>query len=145
MKIKLVLVAVLRILIGWYCYEMQKWDDQLDSIIRDTFKGVESGNFMIADMRANMIFKNNYPHLQFDITLIDFSGTEVPQKLATYLPFFACQFLGSNETSEPDLLEAALRVAKQDQLKMSFVVKNQLKKVIFQTTQQLQECANLQK
>ena len=145
MKIKLVLVAVLMILIGWYCYEMQKWDDQVDNIIRDSFKSVKSGNYMIADMRANMIFKNNYPHLQFDITLIDFSGDEVPQKLATYLPFFACQFLGSNETSEPDLLEAALRVAKQDQLKMSFVVKNQLKKVIFKTTQQLQECANLQK
>ena len=145
MKIKLVLVAVLMILIGWYCYEMQKWDDQVDNIIRDSFKGVKSGNYMIADMRSSMIFKNNYPHLQFDITLIDFSGNEVPQKLATYLPFFACQFLGSNETSEPDLLEAALRVAKQDQLKMSFVVKNQMKKVIIQTTKQLQECPNLQK
>ena len=135
------IVAVLMILIGWYCYEMQKWDDQVDNIIRDSFKGVKSGNYMIADM----IFKNNYPHVQFDITLIDFSGTEVPQKLATYLPFFTCQFLGTNETSEPDLLEAALRVVKEDQLKMSFVVKNQLKKVIFQTTQQLQECPNLQK
>ena len=139
------IVAVLMILIGWYFYEMQKWDDQVDNIIRDSFKGVKSGNYMIADMRSSMIFKNNYPHLQFDITLIDFSGNEVPQKLATYLPFFACQFLGSNETSEPDLLEAALRVLKEDQLKMSFVVKNQLKKVIFQTIQQLQECPNLQK
>ena len=145
MKIKLVIVAVLMILIGWYFYEMQKWDDQVDNIIRDSFKGVKSGNYMIADMRSSMIFKNNYPHLQFDITLIDFSGNEVPQKLATYLPFFACQFLGSNETSEPDLLGGALRVLKEDQLKMSFVVKNQLKKVIFQTTQQLQECPNLQK
>lgn len=145
MKLKLTVVAVLMIIIGWYFYEMKKWDDQLDNIIRDSFQDLKSGNYMIADMRSNMIFNNNYPRLHFDITLIDFSENEVPQKLATYLPFFACQFLGSNETSEPDLLKAALRVAKEDQLMMSFEVKNQLDHVIFQTTQRLQECPNIQK
>ncbi|WP_228200179.1 hypothetical protein [Acinetobacter tianfuensis] len=146
MNLKFIAAGVLAVA-GLFFGTEKYWEHQFQEQVRSTLKG----------LRADQAFKqhiqntgfpvdgdilNQYPNIITYIKLTDFTGTQAPAEIQSYINQLGCMQVEKLRNEEPDMVKAYLAVYKDDQVASTYMLQNKYGKALYQHKQVLMDCPN---
>ena len=146
MNIKFVVIGVL-VIAGLFWGTEKYWENQLQDQVRTALKSVQADQVFKQKIQSTGFpvdgdILNQYPNIITYIKLTEFTGTQAPAEIQSYVAQLGCTHVDRLKSEEVDKAKAYLAVYVDDQVVSTYTIQNKYGKELYQHKQVLADCPN---